>query len=213
MESVSTWEREKRRIVERYDARLATHGPEFAALNSGTEERRELRFRILAEVGIQPGDSVLDLGCGLGDFSAHLASRGLEVDYTGYDINPALVEAARSRHPGRRFEVRDILEEPFPEFDYIVSTSCFNLRLAEADNYSLAAEMLGRCYEHARRGVSIDFLTSYVDFPSAEGFHYEPERIFAIAKTLTKRVCLRHDYPLFEFNVYLYRDFQGWEKP
>lgn len=204
------WERDKSRIIERYNARIAASGASFAALNSGTEDRRELRFRILTEVGITSGSSVLDLGCGLGDFSGFLDGHGIDVDYTGYDINPQLVEEARARYPGRTFEVRDILQQPFPDFDYIVSTSCFNLRMTEMDNYVFAEEILRRCHGHARSGVSIDFLTSYVDATSAEGFHYEPERIFAVAKRLTKRVCLRHDYPLFEFNIYLYPDFKGW---
>ncbi len=35
-------------------------------------------------------------------------------------------------------------------------------------------------------------------------------RLFAIAKRLTKRVCLRHDHPRFEFSLYLHPDFSGW---
>jgi ubiquinone/menaquinone biosynthesis C-methylase UbiE len=206
------WDAEKRRIIQRYDARLAEHGAQFAALASGTEERRSIRFRVLTEVGITPGDSVLDLGCGFGDFAAFLDAQRIEVDYAGYDINPRLIEEARRRHPSRQFAVRDVLEDEFPQFDFIVSSSCFNLRMLEDDNYQFVERILTVCHSHARKGVSIDFLSSYVDFPSAEGFHYQPERVFAIAKRLTKRVTLRHDYPLFEFNVYLYPDFAGWAR-
>lgn len=201
---------DKQRIIERYDARLSEHGTQFSALASGTEERRAVRFQVLSEVGISSGDSVLDLGCGFGDFAAFLTDRGIDADYTGYDINPKLIEEAERRYPGRRFEVRDVLEESFPQFDYVVSSSCFNLCRLDEDNYGFVERILSTSYEHARKGVSIDFLTSYVDYPSMEGFHYEPERVFAMAKKLTKRVLLRHDYPLFEFNVYLYRDFRGW---
>lgn len=204
------WDADKRRIIERYNERLSEHGAEFTALASGTEERRAVRFHVLSEVGISSGDTVLDLGCGFGDFAGFLAGRGIEASYTGYDINPKLIEEARRKYPGRTFEVRDVLEESFPRFDYIVSTSCFNLCMLEGDNYQFVERILAKCYEHADKGVSIDFLTRYVDFPSAEGFHYEPERIFAMSKKLTKRVVLRHDYPLFEFNIYMYPDFAGW---
>jgi len=204
------WEAEKRRIIERYDARLREHGDKFSALASGTEDRRAIRFQVLSEIGIASGDTVLDLGCGFGDFSGFLSERGIEAEYTGYDINPRLIDAARKKYPNRVFEVRDVLEDSFPQFDYIVSSSCFNLCMLDGENYAFVERILKACYSHAKKGVAVDFLTSYVDFPSAEGFHYEPERVFAIAKKLTKRVVLRHDYPLFEFNIYLYPDFAGW---
>ena len=55
-------------------------------------------------------------------------------------------------------------------------------------------------------------MTAYVDFREDRLFYYSPEEIFRFSKTLTKRVLLRHDYPLFEFTVYLYKDFAGWKK-
>lgn len=204
------WASEKQRILDRYAARIAQHGASFEALNSGTPERRAIRFGVLADLGISSGDSVLDLGCGLGDLWPFFQDRGLDVDYTGFDINQTLIDAARERHPDVAFKVHDILEEQGPRFDWVVSTSCFNLKLAGGDNYELAERVLRTAFRHARRGVAVDFLTSYVDFPSAEGFHYEPERIFQIAKRITRRVAIRHDYPLFEFAVYLYPDFTGW---
>lgn len=206
-------ELDKQRIIERYNHRLALHGATIATMASGTEERRNIRFRVLTEVGMNDGDAVLDLGCGFGDFTNYLDRVGIHLNYTGYDINPALVEVARTRFPDRRFEVKDVLEEDFPEFDYIVSSSCFNLPLQHQDNHEFVEQLLRTCYARARKGVSIDFLSSYVDFRSDEGFHYEPERLFRIAKSITKRVQLRHDYPLFEFNLYLYKDFTGWSKP
>ena len=203
-------ETEKNRIIKRYNDRFAKVGLNQAGLAVGTEERCNLRFKILAESGIRPGDSVLDLGCGFGDFLAYLQNNGLEVMYTGYDINPVVIVEARKRHPGRSFEVLDVLEEDFPVFDFILSSTSFNLPLLEVDNYAFIAELLEKCYHHSRKAVSIDFLSSYCDYLSAEGFHYQPERIFAIAKKITKSVLLRHDYHLYEFNVVLYKDWPGW---
>lgn len=201
---------DKERIIQRYDARLSQFGYDIRTLASGSPDRHRLRHSVLAEVGITQDSRVLDLGCGFGDFYSHLEARGLQIEYVGYDINAALLEVARTRHPGAEFAVVDVLEDPFPEFDYIVSSNVFNLRLKERDNYDVVADVMRICYRHARCGVAIDLLSSYVDFESAEGFHYKPERIFELAKSITKRVVLRHDYPLFEFCVYLYPDFDGW---
>jgi SAM-dependent methyltransferase len=162
-------------------------------------------------VGIASGATVLDVGCGFGDLFGYLESESIEVDYTGYDINPRLVEAARRRYPDARFEVVDIQVEDFPVFDVIVSSSAFNIALQSQDNYEFVADVLRICHEHARTGVAVDFMSSYAEFQGG-AFHYSPERLFAIAKGLTKRVALRHDYPLFEFCLYLYPDFEGWQK-
>ncbi len=47
--------------------------------------------------GLQPGDRILELGCGDGLLSCHLAAQGFEV--TGVDISPGMIEEAR-RHAG-----------------------------------------------------------------------------------------------------------------
>jgi SAM-dependent methyltransferase len=202
--------RDKKRINEFYNEGLKKYGYDIRALQSGIEERRRIRFQILYEVGLQSGCSVLDLGCGFGDFYAYLRERGIEARYVGYDINPNLIEVARGVYPDAEFYVKDIETDTFPEFDYIVSTSAFNSPLTGKDNYSYAENILSICYNHSKKGVAIDFLTSYADFQNPVLFHYSPERIFSIGKKITKRVCLRHDYPLFDFCIYLYPDFQGW---
>jgi hypothetical protein len=169
---------DKETIIKRYNMRLAKYGDDIRTLASGTEERREVRFRILSEVG--------------------------------FDINPQLVEIARKKYPRAKFVVRDIQIESFSTFDFVVSSSAFNLRLNVQDNYEFIEEILRTCFFHSTHGVAFDFLSSYVDHESPHAFHYDPERVFSIAKKITKRVCLRHDYPLYEFCMYLYPDFAGW---
>jgi len=200
----------KERVNQFYNDGLKRFGYDIKALASGTEERRRVRFQVLCEIGMTSGCSVLDLGCGFGDFYGYLHERGMAVQYVGYDINPNLVSVAKQVYPEAEFYVKDIQTEPFPVFDYIVSTSAFNHPLTGQDQYQFAQEILSISYNHAQRGVAIDFLSSYVEVENPILFNYSPERIFTIAKKITKRVCLRHDYPLFDFCIYLYPDFRGW---
>ncbi len=197
-------------MLARYDARLERFGDDIRTLGSGTAERRRLRFDVLRQVGITDGCSVLDLGCGFGDFFGYLADAGMHVDYLGVDINPKLLDIARRKHPGATFRVADFLVDHFELVDFVVASGTFNLALRAGDNYDYAGRMLRRAYELARHGVAMDFHTSYVDYRVDDIFYYEPERVFDIARTITKRVTLRHDYPLYEFCVYLYPDFEGW---
>ncbi len=208
-------ELDKSKIIERYNKRYKQFGVSINTLNSGTECHRQLRFDILRQVGIESGDSVLDLGCGFGDFLLYCQNKGLKVDYLGVDINPLLISEARNRFPHGKFEVRDIQDESLPKVDWVVSTSSFNLRLAGEDNYKFITDVLRKSYASARKGVAIDFMTDYVNFrgDDKEVFYYSPEKVFSIAKSISKRACLRHDYPLFDFCIYLYPDFAGWRRP
>jgi 2-polyprenyl-3-methyl-5-hydroxy-6-metoxy-1,4-benzoquinol methylase len=206
-------ERDKQRIIARFDQRLAQHPNDDArALAVGADGRHAMALKCLVDVGIVSGTTVLDVGCGLGALHEHLLTNDIACTYSGYDINPQLIETAQRRHPDTAFEVRDILEEDFPEFDFVVSSSSFNLKLEHEDNYEFIERMLRTMYQHARRAVAVDLMTSYVDFKRPEAFYYEPERVFRIAKGITKRVTLRHDLPLFQFCAYLYPDFEGWAR-
>ena len=201
-------------IISRYNKRLEKYGASNAAIaTSELKERKDIRFKVLCEVGIKPRDRVLDLGCGLGDFYGYCRSNGLDIEYIGIDINPNLIAVAKERYPGLDFRVCDIQQENLGSFDYIVSSECFNTKLQTEDNYLFIKDIMRRCYKLAKKGVAIDFLTDYVDFRGVEeAFYYSPQYIFGIAKEMTKRVCLRHDYPIFQFCIYLYPDFKGWSK-
>lgn len=206
--------KDKARIIDRYNERIERFGNNINALASGTEERRNLRFGILTDVGVKSGDSVLDLGCGYGDYYLFLKNRFESFKYLGIDINPKLIEFATNRFSAADFKVLDIQTEEPGRFDYVVSTSSFNLKLSESSNYDFVEDILKKSFDVGRKGVAVDFLSSYVDFKGNpdEAFYYEPEKLFRIAKSITKRVMLRHDYPLYEFCIYLYPDFKGWAK-
>jgi SAM-dependent methyltransferase len=59
---------------------------------------------------------VLDVGCGPGDVTAYLAERGL--DASGVDLSPRMIEHARRRYPGLRFEVASATELELADSSY-----------------------------------------------------------------------------------------------
>ncbi|HEX6683395.1 MAG TPA: class I SAM-dependent methyltransferase [Candidatus Limnocylindrales bacterium] len=59
------------------------------------------------------GGLVADVGCGPGQITAYLC--GLGVDAFGIDLSPAMVDLARRRHPGLRFEVGSMTDLPLGE--------------------------------------------------------------------------------------------------
>ncbi len=206
---------DKNQIIARYQNRVKENSNNIKALASGTEERRAIRFDVLCEVAGTPGKlsgaTVLDLGCGFADFYQHLKNRGIKVNYTGYDINPDLIAVARKNFPELIFEVRDIQETGIQEtFDYIICSQTFNNKLVHEDNLALVKIILKLCLPAINKGMVFDFVTAHVDFKEERLYYFSPEELFKYAKSLTKRVTLRHDYPLYEFALYLFPDFKGW---
>ena len=203
--------RDKTIIIERYTERHHRMGGTVGALGSGTTEHQTIRYKVLSGIGDMGGRRVLDVGCGFGGFYDYNRHMNEPMIYTGIDIVPSLLQEAASRHPEAHFMEMDILDLPDDmETDYVVSSQAFNNKLMFSDNWDLLKEVLAKCFRIARQGVAIDMISSHVDFREDRLYYYDPCEVFGFCKTLTKRVQLRHDYPLFEFCVYLYPDFKSW---
>jgi SAM-dependent methyltransferase len=78
--------------------------------------RQEVDY-VVAALGLQPGERVLDVGCGPGRHAHELARRGMVVH--GVDISARFIELARQDAPdGATFERLDARRLPFDaEFD------------------------------------------------------------------------------------------------
>jgi ubiquinone/menaquinone biosynthesis C-methylase UbiE len=204
--------KDKKLIIERYKNRFKEHGINVSALASGSTEHQKIRFEALMKVGDLNNQTILDIGCGFGDFYNYLKENGIKAKYVGIDICPPFVDVCKERFPEATFEVCDIESSvPKGEFDYVISSQTFNNKLQFDDNEKVVRAVIKKGYEICKKGMAIDMLTKYVDFEEPHLHYYSPEEIFKFCKKLTKRVALRHDYPLYEFMVYLYKDFKGWK--
>ena len=76
---------------------------------------------VLKELFPQPGENILDAGCGSGIFTSPIAER--ETRITGVDLSSPMLKYARSRLPGESFLVADMNALPFADctFDKAVS--------------------------------------------------------------------------------------------
>lgn len=191
-------------IVNRYAERYKEFGYHYKAVGWGNWETQKLRFLILSEIADLTGAAVIDLGCGFGDLYGFLAQKYKNICYTGIDIVADLVAEGKKRYPEAEFLVQDILEDNFKkEADFYFISGTLNSRITGGFDYT--REILAKTHGLARKGVAVNFLTKYADYELEKDLHHSPEEIFAFAKTMTKYVTLRHDYPLWEFTVYLYK--------
>ena len=103
---------------------------------------------LLGLLAPQPGERILDAGCGTGQLTAEIAASGAEV--TGIDSSAAMIEQARRNAPTVRFEVGDIRHLPYrAEFDAVFSNAVLHW-VPEADE---AAESFARALKPGGRVV------------------------------------------------------------
>ena len=86
-------------LISFYNNLLKRHGDSPEALR-WTPKGQMLRYHQLLEIGTSiDGASILDFGCGKGDFLGFMKAMGIEVKYTGLDINQKLIELAKKKYP------------------------------------------------------------------------------------------------------------------
>jgi SAM-dependent methyltransferase len=198
---------------EQYTEWLQQHGadsPNGVGWHDGAMQ--VLRFDVLALVmeGDEPV-TVADFGCGTGALFDRLAARAEPPPlggYTGYDILPAMVEAARGRHddPRARFEVGSAVTE---DHDYVLSSGAFTIRPGLEDEVWEAhlREVIAGLWSHARRGLAFNLMVR-TSKPTTEGMYAgDPEgwAVWCSQNLPGARVALRMGPPLPDFTVLVRR--------
>ncbi len=189
-----------------YQSLLARYGDSHQALNWGSVHSQQRRFEVLAGAGIATGESLLDVGCGLGDLYAWLQSRHPEVAYTGMDLTAAMIERARQRFPDARFIRGTLLEGTAlggDEFDRVAASGIFYLRKQDPETY--LQRTVRAMFARARKSVAFNTLSTWTTRRDAGEFYADPARVLDFCRTLTPYVVLRHDYHPGDFTIYLYK--------
>lgn len=143
--------------VQDIDKGYLLHSSEIVGYSNREHQWNTYRtaFAYMAE-----GDSVLDFGCGRGDFKAVYESEtGIELDYVGLELNQAMIDAAAELYPNFQIQKTDWFKIPSAlTADWCVNIHSLNLRydadLTKNDmEYKLAS--IKQMYEHANKGVIV----------------------------------------------------------
>lgn len=198
---------------ERYEGWLTQHGAESSrAVGWVDPAMQALRFDVLTQVmeGEEPV-TVADFGCGTGALFTHLAARADPPPlggYIGYDLVPAMVEAARELHtdPRARFEVGTAVSE---EVDYVMASGAFSIR-GDIDDAGWEAHIQGvlhGLWERSRRGLGFNLFTHGTEDFEPAMYAGDPE---TWARWCSRAlpgalVALRYGPPLQDFTVLVRR--------
>jgi 2-polyprenyl-3-methyl-5-hydroxy-6-metoxy-1,4-benzoquinol methylase len=195
----------KEYVISFFDKNLMLHGDRPEAVRWSSKGQM-LHYRAMLDIGDINGSKILDFGCGKGDFYQFLNDSGINVKYSGYDINEKLIALARQKYPSVDFRVfdaiSDVLEE---EFDYIFLCGVFNLKVQGIED-SIKAIMMN-LFKHCRIALAFNALSSHNPQKDFELNYTSPEDIFSFTvKNLSPFISLRHDRIRYDFTMFVYKD-------
>jgi trans-aconitate methyltransferase len=139
---------------------------------------------VLALLNAQPGERILDVGCGPGQLTAQIAETGAQV--VGLDSSPAMIGQARQNFPKLAFVLESVSAMQFhAEFDAIFSNAALHWVLdartaATAMNRALrkggrlVAELGGHGNIQTIENAIVSTLARYLGDPVPVSNHYFP---------------------------------------
>jgi trans-aconitate 2-methyltransferase len=118
------------------------------------QERAQPFYDLAALVRPEKGMRIIDLGCGTGELTAHLAERFLEATVLGVDASESMLSRATSHSSERvKFERRNILDvDRFGSFDLVISNAALQW---VPDNETLMDRILGDLAAGAQVAVQV----------------------------------------------------------
>ncbi|MCS7214802.1 MAG: class I SAM-dependent methyltransferase [Thermodesulfovibrio sp.] len=154
-----------------------------------TPKGQILRYEAVLKLINPDGKSLLDFGCGKGDFYGFLKQKGINCHYLGVDINSSLIELARRKYAEALFHVKDIeIEALDRNFNYTVAIGVFNLAIKGIKE--IMKRYLTILFEHTSEKLIFTCLnknTKFIDFTLT---YFTNEELDSFSRTLTDRYQL-----------------------
>jgi len=196
----------KDQLLSFYNFHLKKFGDRPEALR-WTPQGQLKRYHMLADIAPARdlnNSTVLDYGCGTGDFYKFLKRRGINVIYTGVDINENFISLAKNKYSECTFKVMNADDDQFDGFyDYIFICGVFNLEVPGVDDDMKNA--LVTLFRHCNKGLALNALSSHAPIRDPELHVTSPEEMVKFSiENLSPFIALRHDRIQNDFTLYVY---------
>ena len=178
-----------------YQNAYKKHGKNAKGLNWNNKFSQKIRFELIVEF-LKPichdKDSLVDAGCGFGDFYHYLKKEGLECHYTGYDVMEKFVQIAKE-NTKQPIMIKDILTDELEVAEFYVASGSLNI-LTSFETYLF----IKRCYEHSKKA----FIFNMLEGGYHERFNLVREKdIVEYGKELGAEVTVKKGYLMEDFTV------------
>ena len=200
-------QKDKNMIKRRYGELASKYGYSSKSLGWGKVPQKYRFQALLKNFQLSKIESILDVGSGLSDLYSYLKEIGWKGKYYGIEIQPDLLEMAKKKYPTLSIRNLDILSNSFNEqYDLVIACGIFSEKLQYTDQFKYLQLMIEKMFLLSNVGVVADFLSDLVDFKNEISFHPTVEEISKIAKIISKRFLISHNYLPYEFSISLYKN-------
>ena len=103
---------------------------------------------------ISNNDSILDYGCGIGDFIKHLSKNKSISDYLGVDINKNFINSAETYYPDNKFQLIKNVNDISGKWDSVCAIGVFTWFITKND----FIETINKLYEICNKQLLITCL-------------------------------------------------------
>jgi SAM-dependent methyltransferase len=198
-----------------YSSKLAEHGPTARGVDWNSEASQTQRHQqFLHLLGNEWKASILDLGCGYGDFFRFLHERGFRGTYIGYDIVPEMIAEARRKHGADKDRLWRVGAAPNETADYAIASGILNVKgeisMNEwTDHVYHVIDMLARA---ARYGFGFNMLSlaSAPERRRPDLYYADPTAMLNnCIRRFGRQVTLLQDYGLWEFTLVIRKEPDG----
>ncbi len=194
---------EKARVLSYHRRRLGSS--DHAELGWRTRANQRARFEALCRWGDLAGCTIMDLGCGHGDFKPFLDARFAGVKYLGVDFLSEFVTEARNRHghlPDTHFLQADFLNTRLPKADVVVASGSLNYK---TENVLFPYSVIVRLWDAASRGVAFNLLDDRDLGDDSVLAGYNPDEILSFCRNLDPEAEILRDYSPEDFTILMRR--------
>tara|TARA_Y100001954_G_C15775153_1_gene586574 strand:+ start:111 stop:722 length:612 start_codon:yes stop_codon:yes gene_type:complete len=190
------------KIGDYYNKLVKKHGESPKACDYGHPESQQIKFNVLSSI-ITPGDkSLLDVGCGLGNYYEFLREKKYNLNYTGIDLSEEMISKARNKYNELVLIQKNILDmDKEIKFDVVSANGIFYL--LKTQPFDVMKELIAKMYLLANNTVVFNSLSSYCKDKEVGEFYVNPLEVVDYCMSLTPWVGLRHDYHHRDFTVYM----------
>jgi SAM-dependent methyltransferase len=183
-----------------YRQAVLQHGAGFKATLWGSRESQITRFDVMIELANFDDCTIVDAGCGAGDFAARLIERSIAYrSYLGIDALESQIQAARARNlPRCEFHIGDLTRDCSIVREANADFVCFSGTLNTMEE-SDARSLVQAAFDAAAQGVVFNFLSDRFHAKWADREMQPARRFNTVAwidwsMLLSSRVSFTQDY-------------------
>lgn len=197
----------EKQIVKHYhNTRIQETGFNHANIQGWTNlKEQQARFNAILKSADFNHSSILDIGCGYGDFKARLDESCTNFVYTGIDQQSAFIEYAQQKykeHPNTCFHEVDFSNCKLPKVDLVIASGV--LSYYSSDQYYYF-DMIQKFYNVSEKVLIFNMLDNKT-FESGELLvAHDKEDIYEKCKTLCENTSLISGYLVNDFTIKMER--------